>query len=188
MKRTCYETYISTKQSEPQAYPWFPCTYGYQERSFGSQASPRQRPQASDCVVTLGVSTLPFSRFQRLTQKKEYDQVFGHTAFKFGTAHFLVLAYFRADNAPGRLGLVASKKHLKCSVNRNRFKRLARESFRLHQAQLLGCDVIVMSRPQSLQCETLGQTLSDVWGKLERKRRKSTSQDGADQIAGQLPT
>lgn len=125
---------------------------------------------------------------QRLTHKKEYDQVFNQTAFKFGTAHFLVLALFRADDAPGRLGLVASKKHLKCSVNRNRFKRQVREAFRLYQSRLSGCDIIVLSRPQSLQCQSLAENLPDVWCKLERKRRKSLASDTTEKTGGPLPT
>lgn len=136
----------------------------------------------------MGVSTLPYSRQQRLTQKKEYDQVFNQTAFKFGTAHFLVLALFRADEAPGRLGLVASKKHLKCSVNRNRFKRQVRETFRLNQSLLQGCDIIVLSRPQTLLCESLAQNLTDAWGKLERKRRKSSTSGATAKTDGLLPT
>ncbi|CBL47391.1 Ribonuclease P protein component [gamma proteobacterium HdN1] len=113
---------------------------------------------------------LGFSRELRLTQKKEYDQVFAHASFKFGCAQFLVLASFRNDALPARLGLVASKKHLKNSVNRNRFKRQARESFRKGQMLLTGCDIVVLSRTQALDANEIPSQLDQIWLKLAKKR------------------
>lgn len=46
----------------------------------------------------------------------------------------------------GRLGLAVSKKHCKLAVSRNRIKRLVRESFRQHQAELAGLDVVVLNQ------------------------------------------
>jgi len=40
-----------------------------------------------------------------------------------------------------RLGLAISKKLCKLAVGRNRLKRVARESFRLHRAELSGLDI-----------------------------------------------
>jgi ribonuclease P protein component len=113
-----------------------------------------------------------FQREQRLTRKTDYDKVFQHPFFKFGSQHFLVLAHLRQQGQQGRLGLVASKKHLKTSVARNRFKREARESFRIHQNQLTGCDVLVMSRPKSLDCPSLFHELATLWPKIEKRHRK----------------
>jgi ribonuclease P protein component len=41
-----------------------------------------------------------------------------------------------------RLGLIVPKKIISTAVGRNRVKRLIRESFRLHQADLIGLDVV----------------------------------------------
>ncbi len=45
-----------------------------------------------------------------------------------------------------RLGLAISKRSLKLAVQRNRVKRLARESFREHIASLPAVDIIIMSQ------------------------------------------
>lgn len=45
-----------------------------------------------------------------------------------------------------RLGLAISKKRLKAANARNRAKRIVRESFRHHQEQLSGYDVVVINR------------------------------------------
>ena len=50
----------------------------------------------------------------------------------------------RQTNA--RLGLVVAKKNVRLAVDRNRFKRLVRESFRRRQHLLEGIDIIVLAR------------------------------------------
>lgn len=43
-----------------------------------------------------------------------------------------------------RLGLAISKKNCRLAVQRNRLKRIVRESFRSHKDRLSGLDVVVM--------------------------------------------
>ena len=45
-----------------------------------------------------------------------------------------------------RLGLVVAKKNVRLAVDRNRVKRLIRESFRRRQHLLEGIDIIVLAR------------------------------------------
>ena len=53
------------------------------------------------------------------------------------------------DNKGGeaRLGLAISKKNCRAATNRNRIKRIVRESFRHHQTALAGFDVVVINQP-----------------------------------------
>ena len=48
-----------------------------------------------------------------------------------------------------RLGLAISKKNCRQATGRNRIKRIVRESFRQHQAELAGLDVVVINQPAS---------------------------------------
>lgn len=46
-----------------------------------------------------------------------------------------------------RLGLAISKKNCREATARNRIKRVVRESFRQHQAELAGLDIVVINQP-----------------------------------------
>jgi ribonuclease P protein component len=59
---------------------------------------------------------------------------------------FTVL-YRRNDRNVPRLGLAISKKHCRPATQRNRIKRIIRESFRQHQAALAGLDIVVINQP-----------------------------------------
>lgn len=50
------------------------------------------------------------------------------------------------DSTVARLGLAISKKQCKKASARNRLKRLIRESFRHHQQELAGLDIVVMNK------------------------------------------
>ena len=82
--------------------------------------------------------------------------------------YFLVLA---GNNSGGaRLGLAISKKNLPSAVQRNRVKRLIRESFRRHKKELAGKDLVVMARKnlEPVDNKILGEALADVWKKIEK--------------------
>jgi ribonuclease P protein component len=85
------------------------------------------------------------------------------------------------ETTPARLGLVVAKKHLKRAVDRNRFKRLVRESFRSHQEQLAGLDVVVLARNGAIRSirsqeqnventESVEELLTKAWRYIQRKR------------------
>jgi ribonuclease P protein component len=67
-----------------------------------------------------------------------------------------------------RLGLAVSKKHVRKSVNRNRIKRMARESFRHHQSEILGLDLLVITYKGSemLSNKQIRLSLEDHWHRL----------------------
>jgi ribonuclease P protein component len=51
------------------------------------------------------------------------------------------------EGSGARLGLAISKKNCRAATNRNRIKRIVRESFRHHQAALAGLDLVVLNQP-----------------------------------------
>lgn len=76
-----------------------------------------------------------------------------------------------------RLGLTVAKKHLKRAHDRNRIKRLCRESFRLLQQELPCCDFVIVAKAGigKLDNPTLTETLSKLWQRHIRLARKSSS-------------
>lgn len=85
-----------------------------------------------------------FPRRARLLNKREFSYVFEQPE-KSGDANFTVLARRNGLDSP-RLGMAISRKVAKLSVQRNRLKRLIRESFRHQQHWLGGIDFVVMGR------------------------------------------
>jgi ribonuclease P protein component len=83
-----------------------------------------------------------FPRSCRLLDAAAFDRVFRQAA-RSRDELFTVL--WRANGVGrARLGLAVSKKHVKRAVDRNRIKRIIRESFRHHQTTLLGLDLVVI--------------------------------------------
>ncbi|MEJ2456215.1 MAG: ribonuclease P protein component [Candidatus Thiodiazotropha sp.] len=85
-----------------------------------------------------------FPRERRLVKPDEYRRVFSDGVRSIDDI-FLVLA--RPNGlSRARLGLAVSKKNTRRAVDRNRIKRVIRESFRIHQHQLAGFDLVVVTR------------------------------------------
>lgn len=68
-------------------------------------------------------------------------------------------------HAVARLGLAISKKNCKLAVGRNRIKRVVRESFRRHQEELAGIDIVVLNQPETKAASnrTLFESLERHW-------------------------
>lgn len=92
-----------------------------------------------------------FSRSQKLLTADHFTQVFSKSK-RFGNKSFTVLARENSLSHP-RLGLAISKKCAKHAVDRNRIKRIFRESFRLHQHNLPNVDIIAMCKPSVLSLD-----------------------------------
>lgn len=91
------------------------------------------------------------------------------SARKIGT-RFLTVLYRENQLEHPRLGLIVAKKTAKRAHERNRFKRLTRESFRLVQHQLPKIDIVVLSRQQieTADNQALFEELKYVWKKISR--------------------
>lgn len=100
-----------------------------------------------------------------MLHKSEYDAVFKQSK-KIVTSEFVVL--HRVNTFPfARLGLALSKRMIPKAHDRNRVKRIVRESFR--RAKLPGLDVVVLARPGLMQCENLTLKINQVWTDLLKK-------------------
>ena len=86
-----------------------------------------------------------FPKTARLLSPKDYKPVFDNSRYKVSTKQFLLLATASQAIRP-RLGLVIAKKHVSKAVQRNRLKRVLRESFRLRQSEIPLIDIVVLAR------------------------------------------
>ncbi len=86
---------------------------------------------------------LKFTRKSRLLTQQDYRHVF-ENAKKFSSGAFVLLVRPNGLNK-ARLGVVLSKKKISLSVQRNRVRRLIRESFRT-QTELDGADIVVLAK------------------------------------------
>src|SRR5579859_1536815 len=96
-----------------------------------------------------------------------------HTSGRFGGRCFSV-RYRLNDLGHPRLGLAISKRVSKRAVERNRIKRLVRESFRRARQQLPPVDLMVMARAEA--CTQPGTVLlaelDALWRKLPPLKRE----------------
>ncbi|KAA8731237.1 ribonuclease P protein component [Acinetobacter qingfengensis] len=111
-----------------------------------------------------------FGKDVRLRCAKDYQGVFTHTLFKVHQPHFLILASLATDMQSHRIGVVVAKKKVRRAHERNRIKRISRESFRLNQHQLSGFDIVVMPKIgiEKISNAELHQQLDMTWTKLKR--------------------
>lgn len=115
------------------------------------------------------VNTARFSRDDRLTTPAEFERVFKDPV-KTTSRHFTILACPNGTEH-ARLGLAIAKKTIRFAVQRNRLKRVVRESFRQHKNQLGQIDIVVLSRKGADQESraTLRDTLLQHWNQLAEK-------------------
>jgi ribonuclease P protein component len=114
-----------------------------------------------------------FGREKRLLTSRHFKAVFDSPTGKVPGKHVLLLARDNLLDHP-RLGLVIGKKAVKLSVERNRLKRLIRESFRHHQESLVGWDIVVIARKGlgDLENPELRQQFEKLWRRLARSRSR----------------
>ncbi|HUQ51417.1 MAG TPA: ribonuclease P protein component [Gammaproteobacteria bacterium] len=94
--------------------------------------------------------TAGFSPDQRLHSAAEFGRVFAEPA-RSSDRFFTVLAR-SSGRTLARLGLTVSRRAARRAVDRNKLKRLARESFR-HQRALPPWDFVVLARPGADKAE-----------------------------------
>lgn len=138
----------------------------------GASDWPSEVRAASTAVRTEPASSAhpqAFTRAQRLLAPAEFTRVFKYGG-RLGDACFTLIAAPCAYPA-ARLGLAVSKKVSKSAVQRNRIKRLVRESFRKHSAGIPAMDIVVMARPGAAECDN-PHLADSIDALLERTAKK----------------
>lgn len=104
-----------------------------------------------------------FTRAQRLVHKPQFDAVY-QRGNKLGDNCFLILT--RPNGLiTARLGLSVSARAVGNAVNRNRIKRVIRDSFRLNCDRLPAVDVVINTRPGARNSDNnvLRERLAQHW-------------------------
>jgi len=122
------------------------------------------------------VSDLRFGKKSRLLGASDFQPVFKNACFKVSCQHLLVLAVVGSIANP-RLGLVIAKKNVAKAVDRNRIKRVLRESFRHNQGLLPALDIVILARSgiASLGKDVVRSKIEKLWLDLIQKSVRPTS-------------
>ena len=110
-----------------------------------------------------------FSRTSRLTRAADYSQVFQHNLRIKDDCITLVVG--KSSSGSARLGIAIAKKQIKKAVDRNRLKRLLRESFRKRIKNLPAVDIVIMVRYNilTLSNHEIYTRLEKLWQKVADK-------------------
>lgn len=125
------------------------------------------------------VVSFSFPRQRRLLNAGEFRHVFDQACYKAYCPGLLLLAA-PSQTEEARVGFVIGKKHVRLAVNRNRIKRVVRDSFRHHQHDLPPLDIIVLAVKGAANIDTqqLHGQLDKAWRQLCRKAQTKSHQDG----------
>ena len=110
-----------------------------------------------------------FSRELRLLTPTHFTYVFDN-AIPAVSPSFTILA--RTNTLPSpRLGITLAKKRIRKAHDRNRLKRLIRESFRHKQHDLPNVDIIVIGKSgaDKLSNQEIFATMDKLWKKLAKR-------------------
>jgi ribonuclease P protein component len=119
-----------------------------------------------------------FDRRFRLPDESAFARVFAK-ANRSRDNLFTVLSRENGKDY-ARLGLAISKKHCRQASGRNRLKRLVRESFRHHKAELAGLDLVVLGQPGASRADnqTVFASLARHWQKTRSANRSVPANEG----------
>ncbi|OGV34542.1 MAG: ribonuclease P protein component [Legionellales bacterium RIFCSPHIGHO2_12_FULL_35_11] len=105
-----------------------------------------------------------FSKSQRLLTKIDFDFVFSR-AKKISTKYFVVL-YRDNKISHSRLGIILAKKMVPKAHDRNKIKRLIRESFRTNKIKPV--DIVFLARPglAKITNHEFISSIEQAWSKI----------------------
>ena len=181
-----HETYVPAEQREAQAHARISRSHGHQGRSQDPEpaacegpcppdpltSAPDIKPDNSDARRS---APARLERRQRLSAAAAFRRA-GRGGLRSGDRLFTVLACPNGLEF-SRLGLAISRKAAGSSVQRNRLKRLVRESFRVSQTSLPALDVVVTARPGAGAGSNadIAASLAAHWQRIGRKCEPQSS-------------
>jgi ribonuclease P protein component len=163
------EKNVSTEQSSSQTNPWVSHAHEHNCGSRRSQTTARQRPQTADSrrapearttLTATGQEQLrTFPKSARLLERRDF-LFLQQRGQKRHSQHFLIITA-PAQQQRNRFGITASRRFGNAVV-RNRMKRLLREFFRTHRAEITPArDIIVIPKAGAQQL-TLPQITAEL--------------------------
>ena len=125
------------------------------------------------------MSQASFPPRARLRNAAEFRAVFAQ-GDKTVCPEFVLIAA-AGDGQPARLGLALAKRRIARAVDRNRIKRVLRESFRHARPELGSVDVVVLarSRTAAMDNKALFAQLAGVWPRVARNAAPVAALDAA---------
>ena len=89
-----------------------------------------------------------------------------------------MLSHYKKEETP-KLGMAISKKNCRYATDRNRIKRVIRESFRHNQMSLSGLDIVVINKPGSTLAKNreLTESLEKHFRKCILKKQLNDNQE-----------
>jgi ribonuclease P protein component len=105
-----------------------------------------------------------FPREYRLTEKRQFDAVLSARTIQLRCGSFRLYATSNQEDG-ARLGLIVGKRQLKRAVDRNRVKRVLRETFRTSRSTLPAVDIVVQltERPRG---DAVSREVVSLWPRL----------------------
>lgn len=121
-----------------------------------------------------------FRRAMRMNSPRDFSRVF-RLGQRIGGGGLTVITIENKVGYP-RLGLAVAKKHLKLASQRNRLKRVIRESFRCNQSALNGIDIVVLSRADVARRNSaqIKSALERHWSTLSANNQVAQSGKNSD--------
>lgn len=117
-----------------------------------------------------------FPKLSRLLNAKDYSPVFKQPDYRVSNRYFLFLV-LGSDTPSSRLGIVVAKKNISKAVQRNRIKRIIRETFRANKFDLGTIDLVVLARKNLdlLSSKEIHAQLETLFKELKQKAAKTVS-------------
>ena len=125
-----------------------------------------------------------FGKDRRLNSSQEFDRIFKKPTYRFKRFPVRVIGIPSRDNH-SRIGIIVGKRALKRAIDRNRIKRIVRESFRIRIPDMPPSHFIVQFLPSSRngnvdrldqhRCAEFQEALEAFWRKMKKDLEEESS-------------